>query len=449
MLPSIWLGRKTARRQKQIRNGLPDALDLMIVCIEAGSGIDQSLIKTSDELDISYPALAEELRLITTEMRAGKPRLEAFKNFASRTKVDEVRSLVAMLVQTDRFGTSIAQALRTHAEVSRTKRRQNAEERAAKIGVKLVFPLVFCLFPVALRSHSRTGGGGLRSGLQAGTFQISVTVQQEKKMNTQLVVSRCRWRAVLVLYMLRRRSRLSREDVATRRPHEVSFQSSFDVRTCDGARREMRVGTGASKTDGVRCFAASRDCCSPLRRSAWYRAARRGSRASPPVRQAGEPATSFDVQPVKPKADEARATMPASCGRCRPTHERTSRLAPTLESRDPVSASALAQAADAPDGRKPSRGRRGVPASRRHGLRVPSTARRRCSSTRATAGAFEGLARLWRDWGSPELALGDAHRAIHCRPDSASAYNTLGTVLRGARAAAAGQARVRACAAAR
>jgi tight adherence protein C len=145
--PSMWLGRKTALRQKQIRNGLPDALDLMIVCIEAGSGIDQSLVKTSDELDISYPALAEELRLITTEIRSGKPRLEAFKNFASRTKVDEVRSLVAMLVQTDRFGTSIAQALRTHAEVSRTKRRQSAEERAAKIGVKLVFPLVFCLFP--------------------------------------------------------------------------------------------------------------------------------------------------------------------------------------------------------------------------------------------------------------------------------------------------------------
>jgi tight adherence protein C len=147
VLPSMWLGRKTTLRQKQIRNGLPDALDLLIVCIEAGSGIDQALVKASDELDISYPALAEELRLITTEVRAGKPRLEAFKNFASRTKVDEVRSLVAMLVQTDRFGTSIAMALRTHAEVTRTKRRQNAEERAAKIGVKLVFPLVFCLFP--------------------------------------------------------------------------------------------------------------------------------------------------------------------------------------------------------------------------------------------------------------------------------------------------------------
>ena len=147
VLPSVWLGRQTAVRQKQIRNGLPDALDLMIVCIEAGSGIDQAIVKTSDELDIAYPALAEEMRLVTTEMRAGKPRLEAFKNFASRTKVDEVRSLVSMLIQTDRFGTSIAQALRTHAEVSRTKRRQAAEERAGKIGVKLVFPLVFCLFP--------------------------------------------------------------------------------------------------------------------------------------------------------------------------------------------------------------------------------------------------------------------------------------------------------------
>jgi tight adherence protein C len=147
VLPSVWLGRQTALRQKQIRNGLPDALDLMIVCIESGSSIDQAIVRTTDELDITWPALAEEMRLITTEMRAGKPRLEAFKNLASRTKVDEVRSLVAMLVQTDRFGTSIAQALRTHADVSRTKRRQNAEERAAKIGVKLVFPLVFCLFP--------------------------------------------------------------------------------------------------------------------------------------------------------------------------------------------------------------------------------------------------------------------------------------------------------------
>jgi tight adherence protein C len=146
-LPGLWVGRKTALRQKQIRNGLPDALDLLIVCVEAGSALDQAIVKASEELALAYPALAEELRMITTETRAGKPRLEAFKNFAARTGVDDVRALVAMLVQTDRFGTSIAQALRTHAEVSRTKRRQRAEERAAKLGVKLVFPLVFCLFP--------------------------------------------------------------------------------------------------------------------------------------------------------------------------------------------------------------------------------------------------------------------------------------------------------------
>jgi tight adherence protein C len=147
MLPGFWLSRQVTLRQKQIRNGLPDALDLLIVCVEAGMGLDQAIAKAADELLVSHPALSEELTIITTEIRAGKPRMEAFKNFAERTKVDDVRQLVSMLVQTDRFGTSIAQALRTQAEVSRTKRRQRAEERAAKLGVKLVFPLVFCLFP--------------------------------------------------------------------------------------------------------------------------------------------------------------------------------------------------------------------------------------------------------------------------------------------------------------
>jgi tight adherence protein C len=147
LVPGFWLSRQTKRRQKVIRNGLPDALDLLIVCLEAGSSLDQGIVKASDELEIAYPALAEELRMVTTEIRAGKPRLEALKNLAARTKVDDVRALVAMLVQTDRFGTSVAQALRTHAETSRIKRRQNAEERAAKLSVKLVFPLVFFLFP--------------------------------------------------------------------------------------------------------------------------------------------------------------------------------------------------------------------------------------------------------------------------------------------------------------
>jgi tight adherence protein C len=147
MLPGFWLGRQAEKRKKLIANGLPDALDLLIVCVEAGMGLDQALTKAAEELALPHPALADEMGIITTEIRAGKPRIEAFKNFAERTKVEDVRQLVAMLVQTDRFGTSIAQALRTQAEVSRTKRRQRAEEKAQKLGVKLVFPLVFCLFP--------------------------------------------------------------------------------------------------------------------------------------------------------------------------------------------------------------------------------------------------------------------------------------------------------------
>jgi tight adherence protein C len=146
-IPGLVLDHRISKYRLRIENGLPDALDLLIVSLEAGLALDQAILKCAEEFTIAHPELAEEFRLINVECRAGKPRLEAFKNFAARTNVDDVRSLVAMLVQTDRFGTSVAQALRTHAEVSRTKRRQRAEERAAKIGVKLVFPLVFCLFP--------------------------------------------------------------------------------------------------------------------------------------------------------------------------------------------------------------------------------------------------------------------------------------------------------------
>ncbi|HTM32380.1 MAG TPA: type II secretion system F family protein [Vicinamibacterales bacterium] len=146
-IPNLWLGRAIEKRKREIRNGLPDAIDLMIVCVESGSGLDQAIAKVAEEIALPYPALARELVLISTETRAGRTRLDAFRNFAERTKVDDVQSLVAMLVQTDRFGTSIGQALRTHAETSRTKRRQRAEEKAAKLGVKLLFPLVFCLFP--------------------------------------------------------------------------------------------------------------------------------------------------------------------------------------------------------------------------------------------------------------------------------------------------------------
>jgi len=147
LVPGLIVGRIVTRRQMQIRNGLPDALDLVIVCVEAGLSLDQAVLKASEELALSHAALADELQQLTNEIRAGKPRMEAFRNFADRTKVDDVRALVAMLIQTDRFGTSIAQALRTHADTGRSVRRQRAEERAAKLGVKLVFPLVFCLFP--------------------------------------------------------------------------------------------------------------------------------------------------------------------------------------------------------------------------------------------------------------------------------------------------------------
>jgi tight adherence protein C len=146
-VPRLYVDRKIARRRKAIQNGLADALDLLTVCVEAGGGLDQAIARATEDLHLAHPELAEELRLVTTEVRAGKPRVEALKNLAARTGLEEVRGLVAMLIQTDRFGTSIAEALATHAAVSRTKRRQRAEERAAKVSVKLVFPLALCLFP--------------------------------------------------------------------------------------------------------------------------------------------------------------------------------------------------------------------------------------------------------------------------------------------------------------
>jgi tight adherence protein C len=147
LVPDVVLTRATRRHQKAIQNGLPDAIDLIVVCVEAGSSLDQAIMRASEELELALPSLARELRMVTNEIRAGKPRLEAFQGLAKRTQVEDVRALVSMLTQTDRFGTSIAQALRTHASTSRTKRRQRAEERAAKVGVKLVFPLALCLVP--------------------------------------------------------------------------------------------------------------------------------------------------------------------------------------------------------------------------------------------------------------------------------------------------------------
>ena len=147
VLPGMALGRLAKKRQHQIRMGLPDALDLMVVSVEAGLGLDQAIQRVADEMAFAHPALADELRLINLELRAGKARSEALHNLGVRTGVDDVESLVAMLVQTDKFGTSVAQSLRVHSDTLRTKRRQRAEEAAAKTGVKMVFPLVFCIFP--------------------------------------------------------------------------------------------------------------------------------------------------------------------------------------------------------------------------------------------------------------------------------------------------------------
>lgn len=147
LLPGMVLGRLAARRQHRLRLSLADALDLLVVSVEAGLGIDQALLRVSEELEFAYPDLSDELRLVTLELRAGKGRVEALRNLGERTGVEDLASLCTMLIQTDKFGTSVAQSLRVHSDTLRTKRRQRAEEAAAKTGVKMVFPLVFCIFP--------------------------------------------------------------------------------------------------------------------------------------------------------------------------------------------------------------------------------------------------------------------------------------------------------------
>ena len=147
LMPGIVLARLAKRRAHRIRLALADALDLLVVSVEAGLGLDQALSRVGQELTFAYPDLSDELRLVNLEMRAGKPRPEALRNLADRTGVDDLNSLVTMLIQTDKFGTSVAQSLRVYSETLRTKRRQRAEEAAAKTGVKMVFPLVVCIFP--------------------------------------------------------------------------------------------------------------------------------------------------------------------------------------------------------------------------------------------------------------------------------------------------------------
>jgi len=145
--PTFYVRSRLKARQKEVQLALPDMLDMLVVCVEAGLGLNQALVRVADEIDHVSPIMSEQLALINLEMRAGTPRDEALKNFAERTGLADIRSLVSMLIQTDRFGTSVANALRVHSETMRTKRRQRAEEAAAKTTIKLVFPLVLFVFP--------------------------------------------------------------------------------------------------------------------------------------------------------------------------------------------------------------------------------------------------------------------------------------------------------------
>jgi tight adherence protein C len=147
LAPSTWLEHRVKSRQRELRNAFPDALDLLVVCVESGLGLAPALQRVAEELVISHPELGGELGLVNAEMRAGVERTQALKNLAERTGLDDIRGLVALLVQTMRFGTSVADALRVYSEEFRDRRMQAAEEQAAKIGTKMIFPLVGCLFP--------------------------------------------------------------------------------------------------------------------------------------------------------------------------------------------------------------------------------------------------------------------------------------------------------------
>jgi tight adherence protein C len=153
LLPDMWLTWRVSVRQRKLRKGLPDALDLLVICVEAGLGLDQALMKVSQDMKIAHPELSEELQFVNLEMRIGKTRIDALRELARRTGLDDIKSLVAMLIQTERFGTSIAQSLRVYSDDMRLKRRQRAEEMSAKTSVKMVPALVFFIFPALTLMH--------------------------------------------------------------------------------------------------------------------------------------------------------------------------------------------------------------------------------------------------------------------------------------------------------
>ena len=147
VIPDLWLRRAILRRQEEIQFALPDAMDLAVIAVEAGLGLDQALMRVGDEIITAHPALADELRLRNLEVNMGRSRSDALRNLAERTGVEDLKALIAILIQTDKFGTSVGQALRTFSESLRVKRRQRAEEQAAKLAIKMVVPMVLFIFP--------------------------------------------------------------------------------------------------------------------------------------------------------------------------------------------------------------------------------------------------------------------------------------------------------------
>jgi tight adherence protein C len=150
LLPDMWLTWRVHARQRLLRRALPDGLDLLVICVEAGLGLDQALLRVAQELSVAHPELSDELHLVNLEMRVGKTRLDAMRELARRTGLDDIKALVSMLIQTERFGTSVAQSLRVHSDDLRMKRRQRAEQLAAKTSVKMVPALVFFIFPALM-----------------------------------------------------------------------------------------------------------------------------------------------------------------------------------------------------------------------------------------------------------------------------------------------------------
>jgi tight adherence protein C len=150
LLPTFWLGRKAEQRKTEIFHALPDVLDLLTVCVEAGLSLNAALVKTVENYQDRESPLIVEINTVTQEIRMGKPRGEALRDFAERTGVDDIKAFVAMLIQTERFGTSLGKTLRIYSDSLRTKRKQLAEEQAAKTSVKMLIPLTFCVFPALL-----------------------------------------------------------------------------------------------------------------------------------------------------------------------------------------------------------------------------------------------------------------------------------------------------------